>query len=146
MIKHLVEEGGLLPRGRSILLYGRGVLLSKMVLYPLGGALAQQRGEKRFSCFVGTRLPFSLLARVNHYSTAYMSVIYHSYYFYYYELSLGFYLCTFRQGQSFFIAVALRNTCYNCINCVKLTPLPSQGFDLQITILFFLNFFRQYCC
>ena len=75
MIKHLVEEGGLLPRGRSILLYGRGVLLSKMVLYPLGGALAQQRGEKRFSCFVGTRLPFSLLARVNHYSTAYVCYI-----------------------------------------------------------------------
>ena len=129
------EEGGLLC-GRGALLCRRGVLLySKMVLYLLGGALAQQRGEKRFSCFVGTRLPFSLLARVNHYSTAYMSIIYYSFYFYYYELSLGFYLCTFRQGQSFFIAVALRNTCYNCINCVKLTPLPSQGFDLQIAIL-----------
>ena len=69
-----------------------------------------------------------------------MSLIYYSYYYYYYELFLGFYLCTFRQGQSFFIAVALRNTCYNCINCVKLTPLPSQGFDLQITILFFKLF------
>ena len=88
----LVEEGGLLC-GRGALLCRRGVLLySKMVLYLLGGALAQQRGEKRFSCFVGTRLPFSLLARVNHYSTAYMCVIYYSYYFYSYELSLGFYL------------------------------------------------------
>ena len=135
----LVEEGGLLC-GRGALLCRRGVLFVKMVLYLLGGALAQQRGEKRFSCFVGTRLPFSLLARVNHYSTAYMSVIYHSYYFYYYEHSLGFYLCTFCQGQSFFIAVALRNTCYNCINCVKLTPLPSEGFDLQIAILSFETF------
>ena len=70
----LVEEGGLLC-GRGALLCRKGVLFVKMVLYLLGGALAQQRGEKRFSCFVGTRLPFSLLARVNHYSTAYVCYI-----------------------------------------------------------------------
>ena len=112
-----------------------------MVLYLLGGALAQQRGEKRFSCFVGTRLPFSLLARVNHYSTAYVC-----------------YICTTPTTATtmkfpwatFYALFARVNLFYrtgpvlhvlhcNCITCVKTNhpSLPSQGFDFKITILSF---------
>ena len=32
-------------------------------------------GEKRFTGFVGTQLPFALLARVNHYSTTYIMLV-----------------------------------------------------------------------